>query len=257
MIAALESHNGRGAEASLFTIGHTAIDARLGGGLAHGRLHEVFAAESADAVSAAGYALMLAHRAAPGAPLLWVRQDGAARRGERIDGAGLAELGVDPGRFLFASVSDIAALLRAADAILRCHQVGAVIIEAWGRAPALNLTTSRRLSLAAERSGVTALLLRADATPTPSAAQSRWEVKSLPSSPLQADAPGGPAIEIGLLRHRAGLAEQRWRVEWDRDRLCFREPGIREPDFRPPPVSGAVVPLPAGGPVDAVWRRTG
>src|SRR3546814_12766980 len=82
-----------------------------------------------------------------------------------------------------------------------------------GSAPALNLTASRRLALAAEKSGVTALLVRADATPCPSAAQSRWEVQSLASAPLEANAPGGPAMEIELLRHRDGLAGRSWRGE--------------------------------------------
>src|SRR3546814_16400000 len=85
-----------------------------------------------------------------------------------------------------------------------------------GSAPALNLTASRRLALAAEKSGVTALLVRADATPCPSAAQSRWEVQSLASAPLEANAPGGPAMEIELLRHRAGLAGRTWRAARDR-----------------------------------------
>src|SRR3546814_3600473 len=60
----------------------------------------------------------------------------------------------------------------------------------------------------------------------PSAAQSRWEVQSLASAPLEANAPGGPAMEIELLRHRAGLAGRSWRVGWDRERLCFREPAL-------------------------------
>src|SRR3546814_5438669 len=80
-----------------------------------------------------------------------------------VFGSGLVELGLEPDRFIFIIVGDITALLRAADDILRCGGAGALIVEVWGSAPALNLTASRRLALAAEKSGVTALLVRADA----------------------------------------------------------------------------------------------
>src|SRR3546814_206749 len=147
-------------------------------------------------------------------------------------------------------ISDWSSDVCSSDLILRCGGAGALIVEVWGSAPALNLTASRRLALAAEKSGVTALLVRADATPCPSAAQSRWEVQSLASAPLEANAPGGPAMEIELLRHRAGLAGRSWRVEWDRDRLCFSEPALPR----------AVVPFPIGRPaaigIDKRWRRS-
>jgi protein ImuA len=245
-IAALEKRGSAAARKNLFATGHIAIDERLGGGLASGRLHEVYATDADDVVSAAGYALMLTQRVSPCAPVIWIRHEAAARRDGMIFGSGLIELGIDPGRFLFVLTTDVTALLRAVDEILRCHQVGAVLVEVWDAAPALNLTASRRLALAAEKSGVTAFLLRADTTPSPSAAQSRWEVKSLPSTPLQANAPGHPAIEVKLVRHRAGFGEQSWRVEWDRDRLCFHEP----------PLPGAVVSLSSGRPVAVAARAS-
>src|SRR3546814_7578464 len=122
----------------------------------------------------------------------------AAHKGGMVFGSGLVELGLEPDRFIFIIVGDITALLRAADDILRCGGAGALIVEVWGSAPALNLTASRRLALAAEKSGVTALLVRADATPCPSAAQSRWEVQSLASAPIEANAPGGPDGKGGV-----------------------------------------------------------
>lgn len=222
----------------MFPLGHEAMDLALGGGLPRGRVHEIYGAQEEDAASAAGFALILAIRACPpAAPIFWVRQEAGERRLGQIHPPGLAELGADPDRMIFVLAPDEKGVLRAAADILRSPGVGAALIEPWGKAPALDLTASRRLALAAEKSGVTALLLRGAVDPVPSAATSRWAVRAALSTPLEADAPGHPAFEVALLRHRSGLSGLRWRVEWDRDRLSFREP----------PLSGAVVPLPAGG----------
>lgn len=229
-------------------LGLDAIDRRIGGGLARGRLHELFAADAEDSASAAGFALMLALRvAAPGRAIVWLRQDEAEARGGRLHPAGLVELGGSPATLVLAMLPDAAGLLRAAADVLRCPEVGVAVIELWRNPRLLDLTASRRLALAAEASGVTALLLRADATPVPSAAQTRWAVRACPSIPLEADAPGFPALEISLLRQRAGPSGVSWQVEWDRDRRTFRES----------PLPGAVVPFPAGRPAaEGAARRT-
>ena len=70
--------------------------------------------------------------------------------------------------------------------------------------PLLDLTASRRLALAAEQSGVTLLMLRLEAEPVPSAADTRWAVSAAPSQALEANAPGPPQLEIELLRRRVG-----------------------------------------------------
>ena len=80
-------------------LGHATLDAAIGGGLARGRLHELFAAQPEDAGAAAGFATMLALLALPpGAPLLWLRQDEAERGLGRLHPPGLAEIGLDPSR---------------------------------------------------------------------------------------------------------------------------------------------------------------
>jgi protein ImuA len=217
--------------------GHAAFDAALGGGLARGRLHELFAPDADDAASATGFAAMLALRAleaAPAAPLLWLRTGAAARQAGTFHAPGLAELGGDPARLLLAEAPDAIALLRCANDAARCPGLAAAVIETWGPMPAFDLTASRRLALAARDSGVTLLMLRLGAEPVPSAAETRWGVSAAPSQALEAKAPGSPAIEIELLRWRAGPAGMRRRMEWDRDVRCFREPAL----------PGAVVPFP-------------
>lgn len=241
-IASLEGRVSARAD-RLFTLGDEALDARLGGGLAHGRLHEVFASEPVDGASAAGFALMLAIRASPALPILWLREE-AGERANQLHAPGLAEIGIDPGRLILAIARDSAGLLKAAGDSLRCAGLGAVVIEPW-RAPRLiDLTASRRLALAAEQTDVTALLLRAGAEPGPSAAQTRWGVRATISTALPADAPGNPAFDISLLRHRGGPDGLAWRMEWNRDQCSFSAA----------PLSGAVLPLPAGG-SDTADRR--
>jgi len=185
-------------------------------------LHEVYAAVE-DATAAAGFALLVATHAAGGRPLLWVREDRGERRGGRLYAPGLGALGVDPCALVIVTAPDTLALLRASADIVRCAGVGAVILEPWGKAAALDLTASRRLAMAAARSGVLTLVLRVDAEPVPSAAQTRWCLRTAPSQALAAGAPGTPTYDISLLRHRGGTPAFDARVEWDRDRNAFRD----------------------------------
>ena len=228
-----------------FSTGHEEFDAAFGGGLSRGRAHELFALEADDAASAAGFAAMLALRAGRGeAPVLWFRTDEADRRGGGLYGPGLAELGGDPDALVVALAPDPVALLRGAADAARCAGLSALVVECWGKCSTLDLTASRRLALAAERSGTTVIVLRPDAEPVPSAAETRWAVRSAGSNGLKADAPGPPVFEIELLRRRAGPAGSRWRMEWDRDRCTFREPSlpgdlVSLPSGRPAPASAA------------------
>ncbi len=202
-----------------FGFGCADVDARLGGGLVPAALHEVFAAGEGDEPAAAGFALLLALRGARPGPVIWLREDKARMNG-RPYGLGLADLGFDPARLLLVQAPDTLAVLRAGADAVACAAVATVIIEPWGKATALDLTATRRLALAAARSGVTTLLLRTG-DPPPSAASSRWQVAAATSAALLANAPGMPAFDVTLLRHRGGIAGFSTRLEWDRDRRAF------------------------------------
>ncbi|MGQ0660596.1 ImuA family protein [Sphingosinicella sp.] len=237
-------------------------------GLVPATLHEIYAACLGEGASALGFAALLTQRFTAERPLLWFRRLKA--RGAPY-GPGLAELGLDPGRILFVAAPDERALLRAGADAAHCAGVGAILIEAEGRLPLYDLTASRRLRLAAGRSGVTILMVRTGAAPIPSAAETRWEVAAAPSSPSPLGgedrvrgsgvcdylltqnpltpalspqgrgdfqvAPGPPAFAVQLLRRRGGPAGMEMRLEWNRDRACFRESAL----------SGALFPLSAGG----------
>jgi protein ImuA len=237
-----------------FDTGSEAIDATLDGGLARGALHEIFAAEISHEPSAAAFAIALALRASAGKPLVWVRQDFVGLEMGEIYAPGLAELGLSPDRLILVRARDGPAVLRAGEEAARCPPLGAVLIEPWGNPKMLDLVATRRLSLAAARSGLPVFMVRAGGTPTPSSAASRWSVRSAPSRPFEADAPGHPAFVVELLRDRAGAAGRApvlgWIVEWNRDRLSFIDiPG----DIAALP--RRVVPAAAGGPHHARGGR--
>lgn len=206
--------------------------------LAHGHLHEFHSTDPDDAPAAAGLVAGLAIAATDNAgSLVWLRSRRTVGLSGVIQGAGWAELGGTPDSCLFVLADDALGLLRASLDVVRSGGAGVVVIESRGTMPELDLTASRRLSLAAERSGVLLLLVRSNAPPVPSAAQTRWSVASAPSRALPANAPGAPVFDIELLRHRSGPAGGRWQLEWDRDRRIFRNAAV----------SGAVVPVPVRG----------
>lgn len=207
--------------------------------LDRGVLHEILPAETEDGASATGFALMLALRAAGrGAPLLWLCGE------PRLHPPGLAELGADPARLILVVPPDPATLLRTAVDALRCAGLGAVVIEAR----TLDLVASRRLALAAEHSGVTALLLRAADATGASVAWTRWRVSSALSTPLAAGAPGAAALDLDLMRHRSGPDGLRWRLEWNRDDQAFRR-------ILPHPSPGAFDAAPSGAVLPLAVRR--
>jgi protein ImuA len=224
--------------------GMASLDASLGGGFAYGRIHEIYAAEENDAGAARGFAVALAAgmgaagMAKDGSPILWVRSCLPAGRVGVLQANGWAALGAVPDHLLISTAPDSMALLRTAADALRCPALDMVIVESWGRMRELDLTASRRLALAAEKSGVPLLLLRIAAEPVPSAAQTRWQVAAAPSRALPGRAPGPPTFDITLLRQRSGPCGLDWRLEWDRDQCKLRDAAL----------SGAVVSLPVSRP---------
>ena len=79
--------------------------------------------------------------------------------------------------------ADVDTALRTAADALACDALGAVVLEVWGQARQLDLVASRKLTLAAQASGVTGLVLRMAAEPAPSTAETRWIVRAAHSPP--------------------------------------------------------------------------
>lgn len=212
---------------ALLPIGAPAVDTRLRGGIVRNGLHEFFGAAKADATAAAAFALLLALRLAePNLRLFWISGDKERQASGRLYSPGLAEIGGDPAKMLLVQAADLRDALRAAADSIRSKAAGAVILEAQGNARLIDLTSTRRLALAAKEAGVLALLVRADATPMPSAAATRWQIQSAPSTPLPGNAPGLATFDIGLLRHRSGIAPFEARVTWDHATRSFHDTAL-------------------------------
>lgn len=182
------------------------LDARLpGGGLALGALHEVAggADEALYGAAAARFAAGILARAE--GQVLW------CRRQADLFAPSLAQAGLPPDRLIFADAGDEAGVLAAMEEGLRWPGLAGVVGEV-GKLP---MTASRRLQLAAEKSGQIAIAVRrwrriADAADLgqPTAAETRWRVSTLPSSPLPPSVPGvgRPRWFLELLRCKAGDA---------------------------------------------------
>jgi protein ImuA len=181
--------------------GIAAVDDHLpGGGLARGALHEVIeagpAAEFAGSASlfTAGIAARLK------GPVLWclTRRD--------LFAPGLAQAGLAPGRVIYAEAGRDRDVLPLVEEGLRERGLATVV----GEVTRLSLIASRRLQLAAEASGVTALLLRRwwtvaekDLAALPSAAVTRWRIAPAASEPEP------PALGLGCAKWQVDLVRCR------------------------------------------------
>lgn len=212
----------RPVEQQLLATGAPGLDARLQGGIVKDGLHEFFGPAKMDVTAAAAFALTLALRL-PRPCIFWISGDKERQASGRLYPPGLAEMGGDPANMLMVQAADLRDALRAAADSIRSKAAGAVILEAQGNAKLIDLTSTRRLSLAAAEAGVLALLVRGDSVPMPSAATTRWQVRSAPSQPLPGNAPGLATFDIDLLRHRGGIAPFAARVTWDHATRSFHD----------------------------------
>jgi protein ImuA len=178
------------------------MDRRLaGGGLAVAALHEVTGERPSLGDDCAAVLFMAGIAARREGPVLWA----LARRD--LFAPALAQAGLGPERLVYAECRTDEDVLAVMEEGLRHGGLAAVIGEV-GRLDAMAPT--RRLQLAAEDHGTTALLLRRwkgprDPLAPPSAAVTRWRIGCVPSGVL----PEAGEEGIGRPRWRIALARQR------------------------------------------------
>ena len=162
---------GRGGAARL-PLGVDSLDSALAGGLAPGRVHLLCGRPGHDgALTGFTIALLrrvLAHldashlndpRSDDSAPVVWCPAAAAGASG-MLYAAGLAALGIDPGRLLIVDSPSPGQRLAALEDILRTSGLVAVILEYDGACQSGDywMRLARRAQLAAEASGVTGFL---------------------------------------------------------------------------------------------------
>jgi protein ImuA len=172
-------------------------------------LSELFAAHPRDG----GWAGFLLAQVDGSKPVLWVQDRMAILEGGRIYPPGL------PARDLIhVEARDAKDALWAMEEGLRCAALSCVIGELWGDPKTLDFTATRRLAVAAEKSGVPCWLVRLGGTANLSGARMRWRIGSAPSlaNGLDPKAPGLPAWDAELFRAR-GRPPGRWSITRDAD----------------------------------------
>lgn len=192
--------------------GLVGVDSCLnGGGLAIGALHEVTGAKAGlnDEAAACLFVTGIAARLAQdGGKVLWA----LSRRD--LFAPALAQAGLPLDRLIQAECGRGEDVLAVMEEGLRHGGLAAVVGEV-GRAA---MTATRRLQLAAEEGGVTALMLKRwrgrneDPLALPSAALTRWRIGCAPSQPLPSAGIGRACWHVELARQRGGESHS-WILE--------------------------------------------
>ncbi len=158
------------------------------GGLARSAVHE-FRAPEATAVHVIFAVLLLAEQVGT-TPILWVSTVPSAYP------PGLARLGLDPARCLFAQARNDAESLGTLEVALRGGMTGVA------EADDLSRLAARRLALAAKQGGGIGFLLRHVPAFTPldsTAPATRWLI-----TPARGGTPGEPQLRVELLYAKGG-----------------------------------------------------
>jgi protein ImuA len=172
-------------------------------------LSEVFAAQPRDS----GWAGFLLAQVDVSRPVLWVQQRMAILESGRVHPPGLPTQDL-----IHVEARDARDALWAMEEGVRCSGLSCVIGEIWGDPKVLDFTATRRLAVAAERSGVPCWLVRLSGIANLSGARMRWRVASAPSllNDLDSKAPGVPVWDAELFRAR-GMPPGRWTISREAD----------------------------------------
>lgn len=220
----------RTGRAAAVPLGVPAIDALLPeGGLLTGALHEIeagpapsgrVAPHDGPALGFSTYLLGRFGAHASTGTILWCRRPTSTFDAPPY--APALSAWFDPARLLVVTAQRDDDLFWAMEEGLRCPGIAAVLGETCAARP----TAGRRLSLAAEKSGVPALLLRSQPAPPQSVCTTRWRIISAPSrsTPGLGDI-GAARWKVELRRNRFGTPSAAeipsWLVEWNDETHCL------------------------------------
>lgn len=134
----------------------------------------------------------------------------------------LMKFGVKPDQVIFVDIVKAGNVLWATEEALKCAAVAVVVAEVGG----LDIASSRRLQLSAEKSQTTGFLIRNDLHPGLTTSTSRWRITPMPGV-RQAGLPGVgfPQWKVELLKLRNGVTGI-WHLQFIKG--CFHEVMTRE-----------------------------
>lgn len=223
MAEMMKRHKGLSPEtAGRCPLGTDAIDAALQGGLERGACHEVAPATALHLGAATGFVLGLAKRALkPGQSVVWIQQDMARLEGGAPFASGYDGFGHSLSKLLIVRAHAKREALWAMEESLRCRAAGIVIAE-FAADSEIDLTASRRLSLAAQEGGGMGLLLRHRVSAQPSACATRWQVETMGGARDGFGGLGSTAFALTLTKNRRGPTA-RWNLCWNHHEAQFEQ----------------------------------
>jgi protein ImuA len=210
----------RAARARALRLGVPAVDAALGGGLVFGALHELAPCAPIHFGAAAGFALALASLRPGSKRTLWIQQEFAATEAGALYGPGLDLIGLPSEHIVILRVSRAEEVLWAMEETLKCRAAVTVIAELRDGGRGTDLTTTRRLSLAARESGGLGFLLRHRSSAAPSPAATRWEIAAASGARDRFGGLGPATFALTLVKNRRGPCA-RWLVVWNHHERVF------------------------------------
>jgi protein ImuA len=171
-----------------------------------GAVHEFLCTGSEEEASAGGFiagllAALMQNRGAA----VWIRSS------RTLFPPALKGFGIEPDRIIFVDLKKEKDVIWAMEEALKCGALAAVV----GELQEIGFTTSRRLQLAVEQSGVTGFILRRSSRiPDISAFVSRWKITALPGETEEGlPGIGFPRWKVELLKVRNGRPGT-WEIEW-------------------------------------------
>lgn len=171
-----------------------------------GVIHEFISYQPEYAACTSGFIAALSAKITKQDDLfLWIGSE------KRIFPSQLKHFGLEPDRIVFIDADNYKDTLWIIEEALKCEALTTVIAEI----AELGFTESRRLQLAAERSGVTGIIHRYQPrTESATACTTRWKVTPLPGiSPDGLPGVGYSAWDIQLLKVKNGRPRS-WQVSW-------------------------------------------
>ena len=204
-------------------------------------LTDVFCQKPAEA---AAIGFVLGELGQADRPIIWVQDYASRRENGQLYAPGLRSLCITQ-PVLRVTVSHPRDVLWTMEEAATCANLSAVIGEVHGAPAVLNFTSTKRLVMRADASGVPLYLIRSGDPGVLSAARARWRVASLPSTPNPHDsqAPGFAQWDLDLFRAR-GRNPGRWVARYDpqaarkADRLSL----VSRSDYGPLETGGQRIP---------------
>lgn len=169
-------------------------------------VHEMVCDNTEQAAASSGFISgLLSVLMRNGGACLWISLSG------NIYPIALKSFEVEPDRIIFIHLNKDKDVLWVMEEALKCTGLIAVV----GELSEVDFKQSRRLQLAIEQSGVTGFILRNRSDKMGSTAcAARWQIKPLPSEPIDGlPGLGFPRWQVELLRVRNGKPGN-WVVEW-------------------------------------------